>query len=105
MDAEDKKAKQALKQYDGEYLTCREVNHLWQSKGFDRRPGKAGIARVMWCPRCDTERHDVYNVLGEVMEQRYVYPHGYKVEDGGVKKRHARQEAMRRAGLRLTVRR
>lgn len=87
-----------IDQYDDRHLLCREVAHAWEPGGFDRRPGKAGVARILVCNRCGAERHDIYNALGGVMDQRYNYPLGYRVPGGGLAKADFRRESMRRAG-------
>lgn len=85
-----------LSSYD--FAECREF-HAWERGGFDRRPGRAGVARILKCANCGTERHDIYNVRGAVMEQRYKYPAGYKIPGSGLKKADFRRELMERAGV------
>jgi len=62
-----------------DFIRCRVMRHSWD----DYSP--TGLRKPSWgtrvsfrCLRCGTERHDIYNSLGEVGYRRYVYPAGYQ---------------------------
>ena len=49
------------------------------------------------CPRCGTERLDVWNWLGEVMRRKYWYPPGYHIPKADrPNSKQLRREYMRR---------
>jgi hypothetical protein len=85
-----------LTQYDGTYLECRNLGHVWRVAGY-YRDGDA-VLRRLGCQRCETERTDRWRRDGERLSARYAYADGYRMGTGeGVKPYEVRAEMMRRA--------
>jgi len=61
-------------------LRCRTYGHAWDEWSPGEQPPTAGWRLNLRCTRCTTERHDVIDALGALMERRYVYPDGYKAD-------------------------
>lgn len=84
-----------------EHLTCREIGHAWNPGGFDNRDKNFGVARILKCLRCPTQRHDIYNTRGMLLSRQYKYPDDYKLPKGEALTREEwRAESLRRAGIR-----
>jgi hypothetical protein len=81
-------------------LHCRELGHNWRpwTVSLDRK--SHAYDRVLRCPSCTTERHQVLNAYGQVLSNRYVYPSNYltagKVERGTFNRDVFRLEAVSR---------
>lgn len=87
-----------------EFLTCREVGHAWDPGGFDDRKGTFGIARILSCLRCPTQRHDIYGARGALISRQYKYPEGYQMPKGeSLSRDEWRAESLRRAGFKTTL--
>lgn len=74
----------AAKRLDQAHLECRLMyNHPFELVD----PSELSISSKFTgkhkqgfrCPRCGTERLDVWNWLGELMHRRYHYPEGYHI--------------------------
>jgi hypothetical protein len=57
------------------YLLCRELGHTW--KPWRASTDGRAYDRVLKCPRCKTERHQVLTMRGHVVSNRYEYPERY----------------------------
>lgn len=64
---------------DIEFQKCRTWGHAWS----DFIPG-VGVRTAPWgqrfhlrCDRCRMERHDTFDLMGEVTYRRYIAPNGY----------------------------
>lgn len=78
-------------------LLCRDLKHAWEHAGayvVRRWRGQPReVSRVLYCPRCTTERHDYYHLPSWVKERAsYRYPEGYQLAAGGG---HVRGEDVR----------
>ena len=67
--------------YEDDYLTCRDLRHLWRVVGYYRSPGGL-IQRLLDCERCGTQREDRWRASGERENPRYSYVDGYQMKDG-----------------------
>ena len=75
-------ANAVLKDYDGDYLLCRNVGHHWDVVGYFRAADGL-VCRDLVCSRCGTDRLDRWvRSSGERVGSTYRYAHGYKVETG-----------------------
>lgn len=63
---------------DYEFKWCRTFGHDWEEWYTTRIP-EFGYYEPSYCPRCTTERLFQVNMMGEVLNRRYVYPEGYKL--------------------------
>jgi hypothetical protein len=66
-----------LANYDGDYLDCRNLGHVWASRGFFRWGN--GVRRLLDCQRCGNQRTDTWSSQGERLGAAYTYPEDYKV--------------------------
>lgn len=68
---------------DADMIRCRVMRHAWDD--FDpvgMRNPNWGIRVSFRCLRCHSERHDIYNSLGDVGYRRYIYVEGYQYAKG-----------------------
>jgi hypothetical protein len=92
-----------LKDYDGDYLLCRNVGHHWDVVGYFRAADGL-VCRDLVCSRCGTDRRDRWlRSSGERVGSFYRYAHGYKVETDTPEERpnatDVRSEVIRRAKI------
>lgn len=52
--------------------------HAWFDADSDWAAPFGGTPFTLRCERCGTERRDTFDIHGELMTRRYVYPEGYK---------------------------
>ena len=62
---------------DQSHLLCRELGHLWSPWTAGLTDG-GGYVRILRCPRCLTERHQVLDGRAHVVSNVYRYPDGYQ---------------------------
>lgn len=65
-----------------EYQICRGLGHAWDiyEPGVGQRKGAPWGQRLsVLCVRCGMERHDTFDVLGELSSRKYHQPSGYKL--------------------------
>lgn len=88
-----------LTEYDGTYLECRNLGHVWRVAGY-YRDGEV-VLRRLGCMRCETDRTDRWRRDGFRLPSRYGYVEGYKIEgaDTPVRPVDVRVEMMRRATI------
>jgi hypothetical protein len=87
-----------LSRYDGVYLDCRNLGHVWRIAGYYRE-GDA-VLRRLECQRCGTERTDRWRRDGFRPSARYHYVDGYRMTEGEpVTPTDVRAEMMRRATI------
>ena len=68
---------------DADFIRCRVFGHSWDDfSPVGMRNPSWGTRVSIRCLRCTTERHDIYNSLGEVGYRRYIYPGGYQYAKG-----------------------
>ena len=65
-------------------LACRELGHVWRPFTVEvirerRRVG--GYLRVMRCSQCKTERHQLLDSFGAVIQNGYHYTAGYLADN------------------------
>ena len=58
------------------FLLCRELGHNW--KPWTAAIADGGYERVLRCPRCRTERHQLLDSRGHPVSGHYVYADGYQ---------------------------
>lgn len=83
-----------------EFVRCRTVGHRWDDfvpVGM-RRPS-FGWRLSLVCTSCRTERHDLVNVRGDVLQREYRYPDDYQVRGGAPPRADYRQELARRGSV------
>lgn len=61
------------------------LRHAWFDIPTDWTPPFPGTPFTVHCERCGTQRRDVYDLRGELMTRRYIYPAGYKHVLGSTK--------------------
>ena len=85
--------------YDGDYLQCRNLGHVWNVWGYYRRGSE--VYRHLDCRRCRTERIDHWGTNGARLGNRYLYVEGYRIDrdddDPRLTTTDVRIEMMRRA--------
>lgn len=94
------------------YLDCRDRGHAWFSADDPRVRAWEGLAapspwllhrgvgreRVLFCPRCLTERHELFDRFGRRLKTpRYRYPPDYLNPGHGRGREEYRQLAVRAA--------
>lgn len=84
----------ALTGYDERYLTCRDLRHTWQNRGYYRADGL--IRRKLTCDRCGATRIDGWRDNGERVNPSYEHPEGYVLQGGHVKGIDVRREQLHR---------
>jgi hypothetical protein len=65
-----------------EFQKCRTWGHAWEDfvPGVgEKRPASWGKRFSLLCTRCGTERHDVFDSLGQLSTRSYDYPNGYQL--------------------------
>lgn len=65
-----------------EYQECRATGHQWEYfvPGVgQRKPAPWGRGFSLQCVRCQAERHDTFDSLGQLSARSYDYPSGYSV--------------------------
>lgn len=75
--------KRATADLTDQYIRCRAVGHAW----IDYNPTFMKAPLYGWrlsfiCERCETERHDNIDSLGQLGHRSYVYPQEYR--DAGI---------------------
>lgn len=60
-----------------EQLECRTRNHHWDDNPQPTRRAQFGRQEEMRCTNCHAERHDTFNVVGDLIQRYYTYPPGY----------------------------
>lgn len=90
-----------LRGYDGTFLECRDIRHVWGVVGYWREPDGL-VCRGLVCQRCDTERTDRWDAKTfDRIGSRYSYPTGYVLTmaegERHTDARAVRGEAARRA--------
>jgi hypothetical protein len=89
-----------LREYDDDFLLCRNLGHHWEVIGYYRAPDGI-VRRSVTCTRCETDRSDVWErSSGDRHPSSYRYAHGYRVETGSGDKpgsTDVRLEVIRRA--------
>jgi hypothetical protein len=69
------------------FIRCRTYNHAWDEFfPIDMETPWIGWRLSLRCVRCQTERHDVIDFKGAMMQRRYIYPDGYQTPKGEEKK-------------------
>jgi hypothetical protein len=66
-----------LGDYEGSWLECRNLGHIWKVWGYYRRG--ADVYRHLDCQRCHTERVDHWGSNGARLGNRYHYIDGYQL--------------------------
>ena len=66
-----------LGNYDGTYLNCRNLGHVWDVVGYYRLDGE--VRRRLDCARCGCERLDRWGTNGYRFGSAYTYPEAYRV--------------------------
>lgn len=68
---------------DADMIRCRVARHMWDDfEPTEMRSPSWGTRVSFRCLRCASERHDVYDSLGEVGYRRYIYVEGYQYAKG-----------------------
>ncbi len=89
---------EALTNYDGTYLDCRDLRHAWIRQGYWSDGG--AVKRRLLCERCGTTRTDSWSFDGrERLSGSYDYVEGYLLEgvDGHAAATDVRHEIVSRA--------
>jgi hypothetical protein len=85
-----------LANYEGTYLDCRNLGHVWVSRGFFRYGN--GIRRLLDCQRCGTQKVVTWTSQGERLGASYEYIDGYRAPAGErFSPQQVRVEIIRRA--------
>lgn len=85
-----------LQGYEGTYLDCRNLGHVWTPQGYYRDGGQ--VRRLLACARCDTQRTDRWTMTGTRVSASYEYRDGYRIEsEQPVTASAIRVEMLRRA--------
>lgn len=74
---------QAIQGMAVEFLHCRDYGHNWRPNTAHRLPKNQGFDEVLRCTTCDTYRHRVLDIFGDVITNIYQYPDGYLIEGLG----------------------
>lgn len=91
-----KVAPASLRDYDPNFLACRDLQHPFTIIGY-HRTNDGGTRRRLRCGRCGAIGYDHLTAVGTRRKGRsYQYPDGYLIV-GGVPKDTVRVEQMRRA--------
>jgi hypothetical protein len=61
------------------------LRHAWYEVDSDWAAPFGGTPFTLRCDRCGTERRDSFDLHGELMTRRYVYPEGYRLAEGETK--------------------
>lgn len=86
--------KTILKNYDGDFLECRDLRHAFSVVGYYRQGGE--IRRSLSCIRCPMQATDRWKPNATRINRTYNAPTGYRIK-GGVPTIQVRQEVLRRA--------
>lgn len=65
-----------------QYQMCRGLGHAWDiyEPGVGQRKGAPWGQRLsLRCTRCAMERHDTFDLLGDLSTRKYNQPSGYKL--------------------------
>lgn len=79
---EDKRVGDALDTLRPEFVTCRDLGHVWEpftARWFAR---DRFYVQTLKCPRCGTERTRELNEYGHPNGQHYTYQEGYQMPKG-----------------------
>jgi hypothetical protein len=57
-----------------EQLWCQTHNHSWDDNPQPTRRPRFGYSEELRCTSCSTERHDTFNVVGDLIQRSYTYP-------------------------------
>jgi hypothetical protein len=63
-------------------LLCRDIGHSWKPWTARWDPDSRSYDRVLRCPRCRSERHQLLDSHGHPVRGHYVYPEGYLAPPG-----------------------
>ena len=68
-----------MSEWGDEVVRCRTYGHAWDEfTASDLGPPMLDWRLSLRCIRCQTERHDEIDLLGNVGARRYIYLDGYK---------------------------
>lgn len=97
------KSRKELHSLTDDFVLCRTIGHSWDDVTglVDRERVTGAWSLSLRCIRCTTERHDLVNYQGEVVERRYIYAEGYTRLKERVFRDELRRELMRRKGIRV----
>ena len=63
-----------------EYVVCRTFGHAWEEFiPVGMRKPEHGFRFSILCVSCGTERHDLLNLAGELIQREYRYAPAYQV--------------------------
>jgi hypothetical protein len=85
---------EAVAMMSEEAIVCRDLSHAWKPYYANRISG--GFERALRCGVCGTERAEILDSWGRLINRKYGYPEGYIVKGTG------RMDADFRAKIRLT---
>lgn len=97
-DQERAKVARALRDYDEDYLTCRNLGHRWTAIGFYRSAYAGEVRRRLECERCGGARIDRWEARGvNRIGASYSYHDGYRLPGSQPTASAVRVEVVRRA--------
>lgn len=59
------------------WLLCRELGHNWKPHTARFVTEYRAYERILKCPRCTAERHEVLDSTGSKVSSHLIYPKGY----------------------------
>jgi hypothetical protein len=95
-----------LQGYDGQFLRCRDLRHLWDIDEDYTLRSDGWVTRKMKCLRCETMRTEIFAIVNNqrLVKQStsYAYPEGYQTH--GLPSARGlseilRYESLRRSGV------
>lgn len=92
-------AKKKIRSVSASRATCTDIGHKWAPYDGGRK-GK-GWFRVLWCPTCDTFRHQELDRHGDITKQWYRFKGDYLVKGGRLT--HEEKSAIRLHNMMETI--
>lgn len=87
--------KRATADLTDEFVRCRAVGHSWDDfHPTDMRRPLFGWRLSFRCTRCLTERHDLVDAMGRLLQRSYYYDDDYK--EAGIGLKGVRKDDFRR---------
>lgn len=73
----------AIESMGTEHLQCRDFGHTWRPFTAHAQPDKKRYEQVLRCARCKTERFRYIGLQGQLLNSKYDYSEGYRIQGMG----------------------
>ena len=73
----------AIETMGTEHLQCRDFGHTWRPFTAHAQPDKKRYEQVLRCARCKTERFRYIGLQGQLLNSKYDYSEGYRIQGMG----------------------